>query len=62
MGYELVKWIKENVKLINWLGVFGGIGVFGGFFDLGELKVKYLVLVFGIDGVGMKFLIVKVMD
>lgn len=53
-GYELVKRIKENVKLTNRPGALGGIGAFGGLFDLGELKVKHPVLVSGTDGVGTK--------
>ncbi|MEK1302933.1 phosphoribosylformylglycinamidine cyclo-ligase [Limosilactobacillus fermentum] len=61
-GYELVKRIKENVKSTNRPGVLGGIGAFGGLFDLGELKAKHPVLVSGTDGVGTKLLIAKAMD
>ena len=35
-GYELVRQIKDNVKSTARLGVMGGLGSFGGMFDLSE--------------------------
>lgn len=34
VGYEVVEWIKKYVKKMEWLGVMGVIGGFGGCFDL----------------------------
>lgn len=60
-GYELVNRIKSAVKSTDRPGVIGGIGSFGGMFDLGELHMKHPVLVSGIDGVGTKLLIAQKM-
>ena len=61
-GYELVDRIKANVKSTSRPGVLGGIGSFGGLFDLGELNYRHPVLVSGTDGVGTKLLIAQEMD
>lgn len=60
-GYELVNRIKAAVKSTDRSGVVGGIGSFGGMFDLGELHLKHPVLVSGTDGVGTKLLIAQKM-
>ena len=61
-GYELVRQIKDNVKSTARLGVMGGLGSFGGMFDLSELNLKHPVLVSGTDGVGTKLMIAQKMN
>lgn len=53
-GYEVVDRIKPLVSSTRRKGCMGGIGSFGGMFDLGELNYKNPVLVSGTDGVGTK--------
>lgn len=61
-GYNLVKRIRNAVSSTNRPGVVGGIGSFGGLFDLGVLHVKHPILVSGTDGVGTKLLIAQRMN
>ena len=51
-GYELVRKIKADVATTKRPGVLGGLGSFGGAFDLGALNYRHPVLVSGTDGVG----------
>lgn len=53
-GYEVVSRIKQHVNSTMRKGSMGGIGSFGGMFDLSALRVKEPVLVSGTDGVGTK--------
>lgn len=53
-GYEVVSRIKKHVASTKRPGVMGGIGAFGGMFDLGSLGMRHPVLVSGTDGVGTK--------
>ena len=53
-GYEVVSRIKQHVNSTMRKGSMGGIGSFGGRFDLSALGVKEPVLVSGTDGVGTK--------
>ena len=53
-GYEVVSRIKPLVASTRRKGCMGGIGAFGGMFDLGELNYRHPVLVSGTDGVGTK--------
>lgn len=53
-GYEVVSRIKPLVASTRRKGCMGGIGAFGGMFNLGELNYKNPVLVSGTDGVGTK--------
>lgn len=53
-GSELVERIKARLKATARPGVMGGIGGFGGLFDIGALGYGEPVLVAGTDGVGTK--------
>lgn len=61
-GYESVELIKSHVKRTNIPGVLGGIGGFGGMFELGLSEYKNPVLVSGTDGVGTKIKLAFLMD
>ena len=53
-GYEVVSRIKKHVASTSRFGCMGGIGSFGGMFDLGALGMKHPVLVSGTGRVGTK--------
>ena len=61
-GYEVVHRIKSHVQSTARLGSMGGIGSFGGMFDLSQLDIKEPVLVSGTDGVGTKLKIAFALD
>lgn len=61
-GYESVELIKAHVKKTNIAGVLGGIGGFGGMFELPVSEYKNPVLVSGTDGVGTKLKLAFLMD
>ena len=61
-GYEVVRRIKSHVNRTKRPGVVGGIGGFGGLFDLASLGYKEPVLISGTDGVGTKLVIAKMMN
>ena len=61
-GYESVELIKSHVKRTNIPGVIGGIGGFGGMFELAAGQYKNPVLVSGTDGVGTKIKLAFLMD
>ena len=61
-GYEVVRRIKQHVASTKRPGWMGGIGSFGGMFDLASLGYKEPVLVSGTDGVGTKLKIAFAMD
>lgn len=61
-GYESVELIKSSVKRTNIPGVIGGIGGFGGMFELAWNEYKNPVLVSGTDGVGTKIKLAFLMD
>lgn len=60
-GYESVKLIKDDVKRTAIEGVLGGIGGFGGLFEIGK-GYNNPVLVSGTDGVGTKLRIAFLLD
>lgn len=53
-GYEVVSRIKPLVESTKRKGCMGGIGNFGGMFNLAEMNYRNPVLVSGTDGVGTK--------
>ncbi len=60
-GYESVRLIKDDVKRTAIEGVIGGIGGFGGLFEMPK-NYENPVLVSGTDGVGTKLRIAFLMD
>ena len=61
-GYEVVSRIKKHVASTARKGCMGGIGAFGGMFDLGSLGYRHPILVSGTDGVGTKLKIAFELD
>ncbi|MDQ0272936.1 phosphoribosylformylglycinamidine cyclo-ligase [Cytobacillus purgationiresistens] len=61
-GYEAVTRMKKHVERTIRPGVMGGLGGFGGMFDLSVLQLKEPVLVSGTDGVGTKLMLAFMMD
>ncbi|MDP4163554.1 MAG: phosphoribosylformylglycinamidine cyclo-ligase [Bacillota bacterium] len=61
-GYEAVTRMKTHVDRTRRHGVMGGLGGFGGIFDLSALNLKEPVLVSGTDGVGTKLMLAFKMD
>ena len=61
-GYEVVSRIKKHVASTKRPGCMGGIGAFGGMFDLGSLGYRHPILVSGTDGVGTKLKIAFELD
>lgn len=61
-GYEAVQLMKQHVARTMTNGVLGGLGGFGGLFELNVEKFKRPVLVSGTDGVGTKLKIAFLMD
>lgn len=61
-GYEAVTRMKKHVQKTIRPGVLGGLGGFGGMFDLSVLSLKNPVLVSGTDGVGTKLMLAFMLD
>ena len=61
-GYESVRRIRKHIDKTRRPGMMGGIGSFGGLFDLSMLNMKEPVLVSGTDGVGTKLKLAMMMN
>lgn len=61
-GYEAVKRMKKHVQRTIRPEVIGGLGGFGGMFDLSKTDIKEPVLISGTDGVGTKLMLAFMMD
>ncbi len=61
-GYEAVNRMKKHVQKTMRQEVLGGLGGFGGMFDLSKFDYKEPVLVSGTDGVGTKLKLAFQMD
>ena len=61
-GYTAVEMMKEHVARTVTSGVLGGLGGFGGLFELDMTGMTKPVLVSGTDGVGTKLKIAFLMD
>lgn len=58
-GYEAVERMKKHIKRTNRPGVLGGLGQFGGLFQLDAAKYREPILISGTDGVGTKILLAQ---
>lgn len=61
-GYQAVELMKAHVNRTMIPGVLGGIGSFGGMFELDLGQVQHPVLVSGTDGVGTKLKLAFLLD
>ncbi|MGM9614133.1 MAG: phosphoribosylformylglycinamidine cyclo-ligase [Oscillospiraceae bacterium] len=61
-GYKAVELMKQHIARTTTEGVLGGIGGFGGMFELDMTGIAKPVLVSGTDGVGTKLKLAFLMD
>ncbi|WP_369901367.1 phosphoribosylformylglycinamidine cyclo-ligase [Bacillus manliponensis] len=61
-GYEAVHRMKKHVQTTMRKEVLGGLGGFGGMFDISKFQLEEPVLVSGTDGVGTKLMLAFMMD
>lgn len=61
-GYKAVELMKSHVDRTRIPGVLGGIGSFGGLFEMDMAGVEHPVLVSGTDGVGTKLKLAFLLD
>jgi phosphoribosylformylglycinamidine cyclo-ligase len=61
-GYEAVTRMKKHVQKTTRPEVLGGLGGFGGMFDISKFGMQEPVLISGTDGVGTKLMLAFMMD
>src|SRR5699024_5690756 len=61
-GYEAVERMKKHIGKTTRSEVLGGLGSFGGLFELTSFKYEEPVLVSGTDGVGTKLKLAFALD
>lgn len=61
-GYKAVELMKQHIARTTTAGVLGGIGGFGGMFEMDLTGIAKPVLVSGTDGVGTKLKLAFLMD
>ena len=61
-GYAAVELMKQHVARTMTPGAIGGLGGFGGLFELDMTGLEHPVLVSGTDGVGTKLKLAILMD
>ena len=61
-GYQSVELIKQHVKRTMIPGVLGGLGGFGGLFQMDLSEMPHPILVSGTDGVGTKLKLAFLLD
>ncbi len=61
-GYKAVELMKQHIARTVTSGVMGGVGGFGGLFELDLTGISKPVLVSGTDGVGTKLKLAFIMD
>lgn len=61
-GYKAVELMKQSVARTNIPGVIGGLGGFGGLFELDCTNMPHPVLISGTDGVGTKLKLAFLMN
>ncbi len=61
-GYRSVELMKRHIARTNIPGVLGGIGGFGGLFELDLTGMEHPVLISGTDGVGTKLRVAQYLD
>ena len=61
-GYKAVELMKQSVARTNIPGVIGGLGGFGGLFELDCTDMPHPVLISGTDGVGTKLKLAFLMN
>ncbi|SDC09961.1 phosphoribosylformylglycinamidine cyclo-ligase [Pelagirhabdus alkalitolerans] len=61
-GYQAVELMKKHIQRTDRKEVMGGVGAFGGLFDVSKMSYEEPVLISGTDGVGTKLKLAFDMD